>query len=89
VPILIANASGSLVCAVHAGWRGSAARIAALTVRALVAATGCKPEDLSAAIGPHIGPCCYEVDEPVLRAIPERNVFRAKSQDRAMLTYSL
>lgn len=75
VPILIAHASGRFVAAVHAGWRGSAARIATLSVRALAAATGCKPGELTAAIGPHIGPCCYEVDAPVLRAIPERSVF--------------
>jgi YfiH family protein len=76
VPILIAHASGRFIAAVHAGWRGSAARIATLTVRALVATTGCKPAELTAAIGPHIGPCCYEIDAPVLRAIPERSVFR-------------
>lgn len=86
VPILIADASGGVVCAVHAGWRGSAARIAALAVRALVGATGCKPGDLSAAIGPHIGPCCYEVDEPVLRAIPSLSVFRpAARPEHALL----
>jgi copper oxidase (laccase) domain-containing protein len=55
-------------------------------VRALVAATGCRPTELRAAIGPHIGPCCYEIDEPILRAIPERSVFRAADRaDRAML----
>jgi hypothetical protein len=86
VPILVAHASGRFVCAIHAGWRGSAARIAAKTVRALVAATGAKPAELVAAIGPHIGPCCYEVDAPVLAAIPERSVFRAAaSPDHAML----
>jgi YfiH family protein len=86
VPILIAHASGRFVAAVHAGWRGSAARIATLTVRALVAATGCKPAELTAAIGPHIGPCCYEVDAPVLRAIPERSVFApAARPEHAML----
>ena len=42
----------------------------------IVAATGCRPRELRAAIGPHIGPCCYEVDGPVLAAIPERSVFR-------------
>jgi YfiH family protein len=86
VPILIAHESGRFVAAVHAGWRGSAARIAARSVRALVSATGCRPAELRAAIGPHIGPCCYEIDAPILRAIPERSVFRpAKRPDHAML----
>jgi YfiH family protein len=76
VPILVAHASGRIVAAVHAGWRGSAARIAARSVRALAEATGCRPAELRAAIGPHIGPCCYEVDAPVIQAIPERSVFR-------------
>jgi len=80
VPVLIAHESGRFVAAVHAGWRGSAARVAARSVRALVAATGCSPSELRAAIGPHIGPCCYEVDAPVLSAIPERSVFRAASR---------
>ena len=80
VPILIAHESGRFVCAVHAGWRGSAARVAALSVRALAAAAGCRASELRAAIGPHIGPCCYEVDGPVLDAIPERSVFRASAR---------
>ena len=76
VPILLAHESGRSVCAVHAGWRGSAARMATLAVRAFVAATGCRVSELRAAIGPHIGPCCYEVDAPVIGAIAERSVFR-------------
>jgi YfiH family protein len=79
VPILIAERSGRVVCAIHAGWRGSAARIAAKTVRALRG-------DLVAAIGPHIGSCCYEVDAPVISAIPERSVFApAAKPGHAML----
>jgi hypothetical protein len=85
VPILIARVDGSLVCAIHAGWRGTAARVAARSVRALVNATGTPPGDFVAAIGPHIGPCCYEVDEPVLSAIPERSVFRPARPGHAML----
>jgi purine-nucleoside/S-methyl-5'-thioadenosine phosphorylase / adenosine deaminase len=85
VPILIAHRDGRFVAAVHAGWRGSAARIGALTVRALVRETGVPPSELIAAIGPHIGPCCYEVDEPVLAAIPERSVFRPARPGHAML----
>jgi YfiH family protein len=77
VPILLADARGRFACAIHAGWRGSAARIASLTVRALAKATGIAPGEMVAAIGPHIGRCCYEVDAPVLQAIPERSVFSA------------
>jgi polyphenol oxidase len=85
VPILLAHRQGWIVCAVHAGWRGTAARIAALAVRALARETGAPPGDFLAAIGPHIGPCCYEVDEPVLAAIPERSVFRPGRPGHAML----
>jgi hypothetical protein len=85
VPILIADAERRFVCAVHAGWRGSAARIATRTVRALAQRTGSPPSAWVAAIGPHIGPCCYEVDEPVLAAIPERSVFRPVRAGHAML----
>jgi len=66
VPILLSEPRGRFVCAVHAGWRGSAARIASQTVRALARATGIAPGEMIAAIGPHIGPCCYEVDAPVV-----------------------
>jgi len=86
LPILIAHTTGRFVCAVHAGWRGSAARIAVQTVRALLAQAACRPAELRAAIGPHIGPCCYEVDLPVLQAIPLPSVYRPASRpDRAML----
>jgi YfiH family protein len=51
----------------HAGWRGLLAGIAAAGVRALGA------HRLIAAIGPSIGPCCYEVGEEV--AAPFREAF--------------
>ena len=85
VPILLAHRDGRFACAIHAGWRGSAARIAARAVRALAAASGSPPGAFLAAIGPHIGPCCYEVDAPVLAAIPERSVFRPARAGHAWL----
>ena len=68
VPILLADASGRGVAAVHAGWRGTAAGIAARAVAAL-AARGCPPSGLIAALGPAIGPCCYEVGDEVVAAL--------------------
>ena len=75
VPILLALRGGGAVAAVHAGWRGSALRIAQRSVEKLCAALGARPGDWLAAIGPHIGPCCYEVDEPVREAIAQPDAF--------------
>ena len=61
VPLLIADPRSGSAAAVHAGWRGTLARVAAEGVRALVERHGARPSDLLAAIGPSIGPCCFEV----------------------------
>jgi YfiH family protein len=60
-PVLIADPRSGAVAAIHAGWRGTIARAAAQGVRALVDRHGAHPADLLAAIGPSIGPCCFEV----------------------------
>ena len=46
--------------AVHSGWRGSVANIVATTVAAMANQYNSKPENLQAAIGPSLGPCCAE-----------------------------
>jgi polyphenol oxidase len=65
IPVLLADARNRAVAAVHAGWRGTAARILDAAVATMAARFGTRIEDLHAAIGPGIGPCCYEVGPEV------------------------
>lgn len=66
VPLLLADPEHGAVATVHAGWKGTAAGIAQAAVRVLRERYGSRLERLLAAIGPAIGPCHYEVDEPVI-----------------------
>jgi len=69
VPLLLWDPLHRAVGAVHAGWRGTVAGTAAAAVRLMGEAYGTDPADLRIGIGPCIGPCCYEVDAPVLDAL--------------------
>jgi len=67
LPILIADPRRRAVAAVHAGWRGTAARVSVKAVEALGSHFGCRPDDLAVAIGPGICAGCYEVGAEVAR----------------------
>jgi YfiH family protein len=65
IPILLVDERNHAVAAIHAGWRGTAARIAPAAIAAMAQRFGSRPEDLHSAIGPGIGECCYEVGPEV------------------------
>jgi YfiH family protein len=65
VPVLIADTLTRAVAAFHAGWRGTLARIVERGVGRMQLEFGSQPNDLVAAIGPAIGPCCFGVGEEV------------------------
>jgi hypothetical protein len=75
VPILIADRQTRAVAAVHAGWRGAAAGVVQSAIDALGVHCGSRPGDLVVALGPSVGPCCYEVGPAVVDA------FRAAGHD--------
>lgn len=75
VPLFFADPVKRVVATSHAGWRGTAAGIAAVTVRKMGEEYGCRPEDIVAGIGPSIGHCCFEVDSPVYDAFTQVEVF--------------
>ena len=89
VPILLFDPAKRAIGLLHAGWKGTSARIVEKGVAQMQERFGSEPGHIVAAIGPSIGPCCYQVQEDfardVSRAWPqaaafihrERNGYRA------------
>ncbi|HKX30882.1 MAG TPA: peptidoglycan editing factor PgeF [Blastocatellia bacterium] len=72
LPILIADRRTGSFAAVHAGWRGTLAGIVARTIEQMQMCYGSRPADLLAALGPAIGPCCFEVGPEVVEQFRTR-----------------
>lgn len=68
-PILFYDPASGAVGGAHAGWRGTALGIAARVVEKMQSLYGSRPEDLCCAIGPNIGPCHFETDGDVPKAL--------------------
>jgi len=65
VPLMFYDPVESVIGLAHAGWRGTARGIAAVTMHAMSEQFGSNPNNIRAGIGPSIGSCCYEVSEEV------------------------
>jgi len=63
--ITLWDAQAGALALAHVGWRGTAKRAPQAAVTAATA-LGAQPARLRATIAPSIGPCCYEVGEPVI-----------------------
>ena len=67
--VLLHDPEAGCVGAVHAGWRGCAGGITEKAVREMVRLYGADPTRMSAALGPCIGPCCFETGSDVPQAM--------------------
>jgi polyphenol oxidase len=68
IPAVLVDPRTGACAAVHAGWRGTVARVLPAAVRVLASEFGARPADLRVALGPAIGPCCFEVGPEVVAA---------------------
>ena len=83
-PIVLWDPVKRSAALVHAGWRGTVARVGPAAVRALGEHYGSKPADIRAGIGPGICGRCYEVGEEVALRFDPRFVSGGKG-DRSLL----
>lgn len=71
VPILIVDPVRGAAAAVHAGWRGTCARVAVAAIETMSQKCDSNASDLIAAIGPSVGPDDYEVGDSVFEAFEQ------------------
>jgi purine-nucleoside/S-methyl-5'-thioadenosine phosphorylase / adenosine deaminase len=89
VPVLLVDKIG-VIGAMHAGWRGAVGGIVSKTIQACVEHFGSNAAHMHVAIGPSIGPCCYEIDAQVVEPLQTRyphwpGVLQETREGKAML----
>jgi len=65
LPIFIVDREKKVIAAIHAGRNGTALHITSKVLKRMKEDFGCSSTDFIIALGPSIGPCCYEIDEKV------------------------
>ncbi|WP_028986877.1 peptidoglycan editing factor PgeF [Thermicanus aegyptius] len=71
VPLFFFDPGRMVIGIAHAGWRGTVRNIGQEMVEKMEKNYGTRRGEIWAAIGPSIGPCCYQVDEPVMEGVRE------------------
>ncbi|NLY18546.1 MAG: peptidoglycan editing factor PgeF [Clostridiaceae bacterium] len=67
VPVYLYDKKEGVIGLVHSGWRSTIENISAKAVEKMKSVFNCKPENITAAIGPHINKCCFEIGDDVYR----------------------
>ena len=73
VPVFLLDKKNHAIGVAHCGWVGTGNRMAEKILQEMMRTFGTDPADVTAAIGPSIGKCCFQMDEPVL-ALFRKNI---------------
>lgn len=68
VPVLIFDPENRVIGLAHAGWRGTVLKTPQAVLEVMCRSFGTRAESCQVCLGPHIGPCCYQVGEEVRTA---------------------
>lgn len=68
-PVILYDEVKNIGAVAHAGWRGTAEKIAPKTVEKMIKIYNSNPKNIVAIIGPAIGFCCYNVGEDVYKKL--------------------
>lgn len=82
VPLMFYDPVEKVIGIAHAGWRGTARGVAAITIDTMCEQFGSQPNNIRAGIGPSIGPCCYEVTGELQRYFLGQQEFDSIPTDR-------
>lgn len=66
VPVFLLDTKNKAIGMAHCGWKGTGERMAERILQEMIDAFDTDPKDVVAAIGPSIGKCCFQVDDPVV-----------------------
>ncbi len=74
MPVFLFDPVNVVIGLVHAGWQGTSKKILQTTIQEMQSQYDAKPENIQAALGPAIGPCCYAVKEDVASQFPSKYI---------------
>lgn len=69
LPIILHDQVHQAIAVIHAGWRGSLAKIALNAVQQMYRLYETQTTDLRVFFGPCAGPCCYTVGKEIIQAV--------------------
>lgn len=78
-PILLWDRKKNVISAVHSGWRGTVKHISQKAVGIMVSHFNCSASDIVAAVGPSIGPCCFEFGSEAVALFDEKYIAKAEN----------